>query len=330
MKQLFLRSLAFASIFTSQLQAQIVPSSCNSTDSIKKLYEADASRLSIRHEYRYNDTYVDSVRIRPQLKQTYHEALLAVYNATALPVRDTIVNIYNIHTNGVPGVSNINVVASPTLSWMQQLYQTQPPSSNTLLATLWNRYNLVSTYIQNVNGDLVVIYTPEGMNLPPLVQQLKAEVTIDTVYADQTFNDARDITDTLNGIYVGLTYSIGWGNCSQGCQYRHYWNFKVYRSNCNVEYLGSSGSSIGTGITGLFNKEPLVIFPNPTTDQIHFANLDEQSLVRIYDLQGRLTGELKVADGGAAVLNASDWPKGLYQVVITAGNNKQTARIVVR
>lgn len=98
---------------------QIVPSSCSAPDSILSKYNDDADRLALRKIYRNNLTYKDSINIPQEHSDTVLNALIAVYNATTLPARDTVVNMFDIHSFPEIIMNGIEVAADSNLSWMQ-------------------------------------------------------------------------------------------------------------------------------------------------------------------------------------------------------------------
>jgi hypothetical protein len=94
MKNFILLILLFLSAHT---KGQTVSSSCTAPDSIVERYEYDAYRMTMQKFYRNNISYKDSVNIPYSHIDTVMRALLAVYNATALPARDTVVTMFDIH-----------------------------------------------------------------------------------------------------------------------------------------------------------------------------------------------------------------------------------------
>jgi len=325
MNKLFLLSISALCCF--QLNSQIVQSSCVATQTIIDLYEADAARLAVRHTYAVADPYKDSVGLKPGLKGRYLDALLAVYNATALTVRDTVISLFNVHTNQLPGVTNINIEASPNLIWMQQISQNQSPTTNTLINGLINQYNLNYTYIQNSNFDMVAFYSPIGINLKPLVQKFALEATIDTVYADAIWNDARNITDSLDNNFVGLNYSIGWGTCADTCDLRHTWSFKVY-NDCRVEYLGEFGPPIYTALKQLASNDALSVSPNPTSEFINVKNLKGGAWIYLINSAGQTVEKKYMESEGE--LSVNTLAKGIYNLLVVEGIQIKNHRIIIQ
>ena len=71
----------------------------------------------------------------------------------------------------------------------------------------------------------------------------------------------------------------------------------------------------GCMLTGLFETpqvEPLSIMPNPVTDLLTVDNLGQVSRLEIYNLYGQRMASIWVGNDGAAYLNVSQLPKGMY------------------
>src|SRR3989454_9832385 len=65
---------------------------------LRVLYREDAARLALR-ELQARPGYGD-IAIPAQLIDTYYTALVQVFNADSLGARDTVVDVYSIHTYG--------------------------------------------------------------------------------------------------------------------------------------------------------------------------------------------------------------------------------------
>ena len=74
-------------------------------------------------------------------------------------------------------------------------------------------------------------------------------------------------------------------------------------------------------------KEIQFIYPNPATDNIYISNLkEENTLVKIYDINGRLVLENKVSN--KEYLNISTLSKGMYQVKFEGNDWNETRKLI--
>jgi hypothetical protein len=280
-----LKTIIFLFFVTINASAQIIPSSCQTTDSILEKLIVDASRLALRQTYKTANTYKDSVRISPSLRKRYLDALVAVYNATALPVHDSLFNLLRIHTNPVPEVNNMNVKASPSLSWMQELYNNQAPASSPVINALMQKYNMQYSYLQSTLYDVVIFQTDTCLNLPAQAPVYVSQGAISAA-PETGYNDVRNITDSLNPNFVLLDFSYGWGTCNDGCDRRRTWQIKV-KNDCSVEYLGATGPSF---FLNLSNNRATVLpaVVNPSSRTVILKNVETPLTISLISLDGRL------------------------------------------
>ena len=173
MKRLILFTLLF--LFYQTGNTQIVASSCYAPDSIVELYQLDADYLTVTKFYdlsynedespygprpafapNSNSIYVPSfssdsisITIPKHLSDSILKALVAVYNATEIPERDTVIDLFEIHTRRDYSLNRFSVPDS--------LLQNGLPSGNNILDSLALVYEL---YIENNS-----LYSP--INLDP-------------------------------------------------------------------------------------------------------------------------------------------------------------------
>jgi hypothetical protein len=316
-------SLSFLFItFYSQAQNP-VQSSCSGSDSILNLYRRDADRMALRNVYRNNTGYKDSIKLSTSLPKAYLDALMAVYNATALPARDTIIELLNIHTAPDPEVNNFNIRASASHVWMMEMQANSSPTSNPAVNNLINKYNLSFTYYQTAGNDKVLFVSDSSLNLLPLTQLFLAAPGVVSSDIEKTYNDEKNIVDTLGSNYTDLFYSIGWGSCHDTCDLRRTWKFRVY-NNCSVEYMGSAGAVLFTSLHKNEMNEPVLIYPNPSNGLIFVKNVFTEKIncVEIIDATGK-TFSLPLNE---RAVDVSVLPTGLYTIRIRSEQATSTSR----
>src|SRR6266550_6925363 len=89
-------------------------------DELRVLYREDAARLALRELQAWPGGYGD-VAITAELIDTYYAALIEVFNADGLGARDTVVDVYSIHTFGRPETHRLMLQASADQEWVQRL-----------------------------------------------------------------------------------------------------------------------------------------------------------------------------------------------------------------
>jgi uncharacterized Ntn-hydrolase superfamily protein len=78
--------------------------------------------------------------------------------------------------------------------------------------------------------------------------------------------------------------------------------------------------------TGL--KEPVVLFPNPSTGKVTFSTPGLPGLLHITDPAGRLIMKVKVEE--RLEVETDSWPKGLYFCLLESAAGTQYSRLVLR
>lgn len=319
----------FASFY---IKGQTVTSTCTAPDSIVKKYRKDADRLSIRRAYHINSTYIDSVTVNRTLSNTYLSALIAVYNATAVPARDTVVRLLNLHTKPNPEVGSLTVKASPSQPWMMNLQNGIVPTGNASIDYLMNKYYLEElTYYQSTPYDVVVFKTDTGCNMVNLSTKFAALSNVIGSDPANTFNDVKNITDSINPAFTMLVYSYGFGTCADGCDYRTFWTFKVY-NDCSVEYLGRTGDE--PGFVGIEKNaiafENVKLFPNPAKDRLYIAtDLQLQNAgLQILNMLGQPVLQLPPGSGLKQEIDIHTLATGVYFVKLSDGESFRVFKMV--
>lgn len=255
-----------ACIATFPCLAQIVPSSCNADQSIIDQYQQDAAHLAHDRVYSTQSTYMDSIELPHTVVDTFLNALIAVYNATSIPARDSVVVTYNIHEFSHTLLNGFEVHGDSNTQWMQNIENGISPTGNAALDQLVSLYNFSLTYYSGYSGLFVyhtaVFQSVGHYNINPILSAIQQEPGV--VGANQlgVFGDGNSIEASVHNNYVDLTYVYAWGDCPAGCISEHRWNFRVY-NDCGVEYLGSSGDPIPSlGIQDP-SDSPVKLYPNP-------------------------------------------------------------------
>lgn len=304
---IFLFELRFVS-------GQIVASSCTAPDSIKSRYVNDADRLAVRKIYKQHLIYKDQIVIPRTYSDTVLNALIAVYNATALPARDTVYTMYPIHTFPDPVLNSISVHADSTLPWMQQLRIGKFPTGTASIDSIMSTYHLsISKYLHFGNAYSwhgVVFQSDSNYNLLPLAAIFEKIPDVYFSEPDRYVGDGNNIYDSIFPDHVELIYTLGWGDCPSGCMSRRFWKFNVY-FDCFVEFMGSYGTPIES--TGIKNKHGLFtsVYPNPFTQQLNIIHpYNELITISIYNALGQQILAQKILN--STTINTELFQSGIY------------------
>ena len=271
-------------IFANYVSGQTVVSSCVAPQNIINLYKRSADKLAVRRVVYTGNTYKDSVTINKQLSNYYLKALLAVYNATALAARDTIMVAPIIADNYMPhDLNTIYISADSTKNWTKNLRNNLIPCGNSGIDNLISKYYLKKMRYSHTFGTslyhVISFKTDSNCFINRLCDKFNAlylQGVGMTGPNNENWSDGFNITDSINTNFTELTYSYGWGGCMIPCIYRRYWKFRVY-NDCSVEYRGSYGQALPfnpfTGSLEYYSKKfEISISPNPIKDKfkLHF------------------------------------------------------------
>lgn len=92
----------------------------------------------------------------------------------------------------------------------------------------------------------------------------------------------------------------------------------------NLGYTPCATTSTGLELNG---PDKVNIYPNPATDNIYISNLVEKSIIKIYDIQGKLVLENKISN--KEYVNISMLAKGIYQVKFEGNNLNETRKLII-
>ncbi|MEX1190656.1 MAG: T9SS type A sorting domain-containing protein [Brumimicrobium sp.] len=263
--------------FNQQVHSQITPSSCTAPTNILEGYHFDVVQFDLRKIFQDNLPEKDSIEVPPIYGDTILDALIAVYNIDT-PERDTVIDIYNIHT--FPTISTGNFGASVNSQLIQNLNE---------LDSLMNKYNITHEYRQSFGDYYIDFGVSKKYNQPALINALVSIPGIYSPYINEDRTNENDIKSTIYNNHVELLYSYAWGDCPMGCVYERFWKFKIYY-DCSAEFIESYGdTNPPLNIEEESEFESLSFYPNPATNTLNFTLNDNSSSLKldIYDVSGK-------------------------------------------
>ncbi|MBL7932693.1 MAG: T9SS type A sorting domain-containing protein [Bacteroidia bacterium] len=299
------------------------------TDSVLVLYKNDADRLALRQALSGKSTYKDSINIDKKLSQYYLKVLMAVYNAKDFPARDTVVKHLNIHSYN-PGMTSIVLRGVSNLVWMSNLKNNHFPTGNSTLDFLMRRYGLEKTFYSSLfQPNLVVLSSKSNYNLEALSCSLESVHGASGIQPEFLYGDGNDISDSLIGKDLEISYSYGWDNCRTGCRSRRLWKFKV-KEDFSVVYLGSWGQSLEPGLEmyisgGAEYFKNLNLYPNPVKDKLYVEIDSAKQLelkLSIVNQKGDVVFTHTNLESGE-ILNLGHLLMGFYSLILENGSQKK-------
>lgn len=303
-------------LFCNYAFSQTVPSSCNAPDSVFKKYAMDADYMA--HRRMLQNNYKDSIIIPQSWSDTLLRAMVAVYNATTLPARDTVVNIYSIHNLNTDGLTTLAMEADSMAGYMVQMKSNTFPTGFVPFDDLMTQYHFkLKQYASFVfqgppNAHGLFIESDSTYNMVALADSFEA---LPGAYGAGTgfFNvypDSLEISDTLKSDHILLDYRYSW-DCGGigGCIYNRVWHFKVKYTCDSVTFLGSDGDPLPTVSVKDVARPSLRAYPNPVKDKLMFDNPSGADMAyTVYNLHGQLLQKGNATNS----IDVSTMKTGLY------------------
>ena len=287
-------------VFTQQGFSQII---CSAPDSIIDKYQEDADRMALRKIYRLHLPYEDSIEIPQIISDTFLNALLAVYNATHIPERDTVVTMLDIHTFPATYINKIVVAADTALYWMQLLRQNIIPTGYIPLDSLIAKYDLsIDEYSTWISFHTVTFKSAENLNIPALADAFETLDEVDFADHKVIHGDGADISEEPfiiidpfpDGSFLNLFYTYGWGDCPSGCTVSRTWWFKIFE-NCHVEFVNAFGSPLPYTSLQPISPNKSKVFPNPCHEYISLKDIQVPFEYAFFNFSGQIVEQGRVS-----------------------------------
>ncbi|HKC40529.1 MAG TPA: hypothetical protein VKC15_13380 [Gemmatimonadales bacterium] len=207
----------------------------------RSAYREDATHLALRDLLASGYT---EIAIPDDAVQPYYDALVLVHNATALPARDTVVDVYAVHAYPWPATGSMILELFDSEAWVQRLARGEVPTGEPTVDALMARYALSvgNVYRSSATGNvLLTLASPEPLNFEGLAKLFAGITGVRFAEPNGYVGDGNDIRGSMADARLLLDYSVGYGDCPAGCINRRSYHFAVTFDG-TVEYLGASGS----------------------------------------------------------------------------------------
>jgi hypothetical protein len=216
----------------------------NLSDSLKQSYKTDAARLALREIHNDSLLRLSLIEIPDSEIENYYNGIIHIHNQNNIPARDSVFDIYNLHTFLNPEMKSFIVAVDSNANWTQAWRIGNPMTGISQIDLLMTKYDIqVTGYYYWPYYHAAVLQTNEHVNLLALCSLFS---NIQGIYFSEPNGwggDGNDVDAIKNDELINFKFSLGWGDCPSGCISHHYWDFNVY-FNGTVEYLGSYGNPI--------------------------------------------------------------------------------------
>ena len=156
----------------------IVNAQTNDSPLLETEYERDIKNLALRRMYQVQSPDTTIIRIPQYWQDTIAEGLVAILNASSIPERDTVFNLYCIHdnTNSIETFHSLLIQIDSSYAWTQAWQDLNSITGNAYIDSLVTRYDLNVDQFYNWSfGNYVLIHTDSLWNVYALIDSLKQE-----------------------------------------------------------------------------------------------------------------------------------------------------------
>lgn len=212
-------------------------------EELRLAYREDAARLALRHLTATGDPAGSDVELPAALLGSLYDALIHVYNARDLPARDSVVEMYAVHTFPVPDVLRITLGVDSAAAWVRALRSGQVPTGNKRFDELVDAHDLglERYYDLQFMYDLASLRAAAPLNTIALASMFRDIEGVLTADPSGWVGDGNDIRAATAADGWRLDYSRGFGDCPAGCTGRYTWRFRVFEDG-RVAYEGATGT----------------------------------------------------------------------------------------
>lgn len=213
-------------------------------ESVAAMYQRDAARLALRDVARQQPIQEGPIELPSVSVRGYERALAWLYHSSG-PARDSVVDVFGIHTWPAPELHEVIVTVDDTHAWTTKWRLRQSPTGNAAIDQLVSKYQLqvLSWQPTSPSGASVLLSTQLAVNAAALGKSFVGIPGVRGGYPNIKGGAGNDIQGEEQDGQRILTFSRGWGDCMAGCLYRHYWRFRV-GTNGDVAFLGSDGPEV--------------------------------------------------------------------------------------
>ena len=217
--------------------SQSQTSTCSHSNEAANLYALDINVVA--KQLMGNES--PEIAIPETYRQEALRLLTAVYNATDLAARDSVISQFNIHDYSATPQYEFFMGADASQAWVQNLKNGTMPTGNATIDNLITQYGVSFSYTS-----FLMAFTGTAnanISMSNLLQTINGTNGVSYTECNPLMGDGNRITVQPNYGYTDIIYSYGFGDCQAGCIGRWNWTFRV-SPDCSVEHLGSSGTPI--------------------------------------------------------------------------------------
>jgi len=343
--KIFIPPLLFL-LFANSTTGQIFTSNCDPSQELINNYTWDMKNLTLRRLWELNSPDTALVTIPQQWQDTIMSGLAAICNATIIPERDSVYNLYCVHdlvSTSLTITKETMVFVDTSYSWTDAWQNLVTLTGNPQIDTIVTRYDLEITEFNNFSfGSMALLATDSLWNVYALIDSIAVIPGVLWCEPNHLIGTAgRIVYDKIEDERY-YTFWFQWNDCFDGCDNSHGWKFRVF-DDCSVEYLGFENWGVFEILPlpepvncNLFSGQPdkkpypgIQFYPNPVDDQMMIVSKTVENYhVVLYNCYGKILSETEVYL--SAAIDFSDLPPGLYMISLKNFSGQEVIYKVVK
>jgi hypothetical protein len=208
---------------------------------------ADVCEAAPRGRYESNQPLGDaSIEIPPEEVLKRLQAFSWLFRATDLAERDSVVEVFQIHTFPRPVVREFVMSLDATEEWVARWTPGVVPSGNRVLDELVRRFglSLVSDRATGASRQ-VVLRSIYAVNIHALAARFAELQGVRWAEPNTVIGDGSDIESERDGNSWLITFRLAWSDCPAGCIESHHWRFRITDQGA-VTLMESWGAPVST------------------------------------------------------------------------------------
>lgn len=227
---------------------------------------------------------------------------------------------------GTWAISNLGGYSAPSC-----ISHDYSPSSG---ATVVDDWYVSPGFLLSAGGTLdSVRYAFSGFSVPTtgdtigvyLIMGDQDPATASSIIELAEFRDASYQADNIYRLLTGITLPATNEMAFIGIRYR---NAEASSRWLHVRFDNIAVSESTTSIDVIENQNPLVVYPNPTTDNLTIAHAETGGVVFFYDQKGILLCQYSLSNGQTSTMvSLRELPQGIYRLLIKEQHTYSNATI---
>jgi len=330
-------------IFISSTGFSQIQSSCEVPQNLQTAYATDVANLTVKRLYQ-NDSPDTCFITIPQIHQdSIWEGLATIFNASSVPGRDSIFDIFCIHqeNQNIKLRKDILVYTNSSSQWTEYWQNLEILTEDPELNNLLSNYGFsIESYTDISYSDLydgrVKFITEQDINTIAFCDSLETFEGIHHASPNSSYLEGNDIDyNVIDGVkyfdFRLINCGFDWGTC-----YYYTWKYEVHQ-DCYVDFAGiiaetyelpdPQNCNITTHSDNNYSNS-INIYPNPTNGEItvSIGNKEIQDFsIMVTDIQGKTVINTKKQKNKLML----DLPNGIYLLKITNNEISYKNKLII-